>query len=447
MSSDEELSVRVYEVLDQVGYSQSMVQQRREAARERDVIMNGKREETTQLTAGSKGEGFAAPFESDTDRVFLYNYAVCRKPGNDSMSLPDTQYEFTMDGEHCHPGHFRQELIHKGTKENSNIQQALFVNDKSRTLISSELYRTSFIEDKTKETVSGPALTGSDENQSWDMVYALRCTSQQQLLSEWISRPRQHNWPTPDLVAEASKLEAQMVPVGCKSSEHKDIEWRVCFIPSEQRLTDSWDENQYKIYILLKLITKSQLKPISDEISSFLLKNIMLWYTEQNPTEMFQTKNLLQNVISCLRNLQEAIKVNQLPYYMIPGRNLLTGRISPEQQQQLITKLDELIQEGPCVVLRCPKVHAALEMSPAALAEKGSWRDEVEKLFLKTRNIWWTHWRPDMKKEEIDQIAQSDPQYMNVREGMCDLLWPQWREYQGDDRRDILNKKRAEALA
>ncbi|WAR14291.1 hypothetical protein MAR_004396 [Mya arenaria] len=425
--SDGELSVRVCEVLDQLGYSQSMVEHRREAWREANGIVNSTGQNPTILIAGSKAEGFTAPSESDTDRVFLDNYTMCRIPEDDSPTLSNTKCEFTMDKEHCHPGHFRLEQKEAGAYECLNIKQALFVHDNGRTFVSSEKYRTSYMQDKTKETISGPALTGCNEYYSWDFVYAFPCTSQQQLLAEWINRPRHHNWPTPDLIAEVPKLEAQMVPVGCKSSEHKDIEWRVCFIPSEQRLTNSWEENQYKIYILLKLIKKSQLKPISEEISSYVLKNIMLWYTEQNPRHIFQKEHLLQNVILCLKNLKEAINTNHLPYYMIPGRNLLTGKISLELKQQLIEKVKELIQEGPNVILRLPKVQAALKMSPAELAERGRWRDELEKLALERWNIWLTHWRPGMETEElpfpnkIDELAWQDPDYIRVDEKMNDM--------------------------
>ncbi|XP_052800202.1 uncharacterized protein LOC128231427 isoform X2 [Mya arenaria] len=448
-SSDEELSVHVCEVLDQLGYSQTMVKHRRESWREGAAKWNEKGQNPTVIIAGSKGEGLTPPNESDTDRMFQDNYTVCRIPEDDSLTLPDTHYEFTMDREHCHPGHFRLELKHTGTSENSNIQQALFVHEDGRTFISSEKYTISQIKDKTKETISGPALKEYNELYIWDHVHAFPCTSQQQLLSEWINRPRHHNWPTPDMIAEVSKLQAQMVPVGCKSSEHKDIEWRVCFIPGEQRLTDSWNENHFKIYILLKWINNSHLKPICDEISSYILKNIMLWYTEQNPAKIFTKKNLLQNVFSCLKNLQEAIQAsNHLPYYMIPARNLLSGRVSPEQQQQLIAKLEELIQEGPCTILRCPKVEAARQMSSVKLAEKGCWRDKLEKLGLQRWRIWETYWRPGMKQEEIGQLARGNPHYIRVEEKMNDMVWPQWRDNEGGEiRADKLNKKIKDALS
>ncbi|WAR01905.1 hypothetical protein MAR_008463, partial [Mya arenaria] len=73
-SSDEELSVHVCEVLDQLGYSQTMVKHRRESWREGAAKWNEKGQNPTVIIAGSKGEGLTPPNESDTDRMFQDNY-------------------------------------------------------------------------------------------------------------------------------------------------------------------------------------------------------------------------------------------------------------------------------------------------------------------------------------------------------------------------------------
>ncbi|WAR30507.1 hypothetical protein MAR_033049, partial [Mya arenaria] len=114
---------------------------------------------------------------------------------------------------------------------------------------------------------SGPALTLTHQSINTDTVIALPI--QQQMLSEWISRPRHHSWPSPELKQEISKLGAYLVPVGCKGSETKHMEWRVGFI-GEQKLTDSFTECQYKLYNVLKFLMKTELKPICDEMSSYI---------------------------------------------------------------------------------------------------------------------------------------------------------------------------------
>ncbi|XP_052788917.1 uncharacterized protein LOC128223670 isoform X1 [Mya arenaria] len=255
------------------------------------------------------------------------------------------------------------------------------------------------------------------------------------MLSEWTSRLRLHNWPSPELIQEISELPAYLVPVGCKNSKNKHMEWRVCFI-GEQKLTSSFTECQYKLYIIFKFLMKEELKSICDEMSSYIVKNIVFWFIESTQQELFSKENMIEHLLSCLQMLQQAIRDNHLPYYMIPGRNLLIERINQLQQQQLIAKLDALIQEGPRVILRCPKVLEALyNMSPTELTKKGHWRDKLEKLWLEWQNIVTN------KDEDGKQLLKKDPYFITVTERMYDTVWPLWRLYQKEGILDIVERK------
>ncbi|XP_052788906.1 uncharacterized protein LOC128223666 isoform X2 [Mya arenaria] len=216
-------SVHVCEVMDKLGYSEAMVRYRQEAYRKRDIRLKW-------VTTGSKGEGLSSPCESDTDVLLLKKNILCKLPGHASLQLPDIITVFIMDGEHCHPGHFWLELDHLG---NANITAPLFVHTNGKTYFSSQK-----LTERLKEivqsvpgptyTVSGPAVKHEFESERMDSVVALPI--QQAMLSEWISRPRHHSWPSPELIQEISKLQAYLVPVGCKGSETKHMEWRLCFL-------------------------------------------------------------------------------------------------------------------------------------------------------------------------------------------------------------------------
>ncbi|WAR30234.1 LOW QUALITY PROTEIN: hypothetical protein MAR_032776 [Mya arenaria] len=190
-----------------------------------------------------------------------------------------------------------------------------------------------------QSTISGPALTKHDGYSSSDIVFAFQCICQRQLLFEWIHRPRQHTWPSRELMQAIPKLPAYLVPapVGCKSSENKHMEWRVCFT-GEQKLIESFTESQYKLYILLKLINKHELKSICEDMSSYVMKNIVFWLVESKAQHFFTRENLFVELISSLHMLQQAIRDNHLFYYMIAGRNLLKGIIKPAEQRKLIEK-------------------------------------------------------------------------------------------------------------
>ncbi|XP_052807061.1 uncharacterized protein LOC128236220 [Mya arenaria] len=434
------MSVRVSEVLDQLGYSESMVRYRCEATERLDGILNRHRTDYFGITIGSKQEGYCCPFESDRDVMFIHKTVICRLQVAGSSPLPDTHTEFIMDNEYCNPGYYRLELKHKAEGEDSNITAAMVEHINGREYVSSEKYTYLFRKSFNLSTVSGPALTECNDYQSWDYVFALPCISQKQLLSEWINRPRYHNWPSPELIQEIPQLPAYLVPVGCKSSENKHMEWRVCFI-GELKLTDSFMESQYKLYILLKYINKHVLKPICKDMSSFIMKNVVFWYVESTSRESFSIHNLVVNIISCLKMLQQSIRENNLPYYMIRGRNLLRGRINLTQHHHLIAKLDELIQEGPIVIMRCPKVRLALQMPSAELIKQGRWRDKLEKLWVEMWNMWWAYCLPGIEVEEMFRQAGRSHSFINVWQEMNDLVWPQWRLYQGQDFPTIYRRK------
>ncbi|XP_052788909.1 uncharacterized protein LOC128223669 isoform X2 [Mya arenaria] len=272
-------SVRVCEVMDKIGYNEAMVRHRQENYKKSGII----------TITGSKGEGFSTPYESDTDCFCLMNEILCREHGYASLQRRDINAVFIMDGEHCHPGHFWLKLDHLGAEGRTVIKDALFVHTNGQKYLSSHTF-TEEGKNMTHGKVSGPALTLTHQSINTDTVIALPI--QQQMLSEWISRPRHHSWPSPELKQEISKLGAYLVPVGCKGSETKHMEWRVGFI-GEQKLTDSFTECQYKLYNVLKFLMKTELKPICDEMSSYIVKNIVFWFIELTQQELFSKENML----------------------------------------------------------------------------------------------------------------------------------------------------------
>lgn len=176
------------------------------------------------------------------------------------------------------------------------------------------------------------------------------CT--RELLTEWVKRNRKYEWPSPELVAAVTAEDAQLVATGSKLSSDRDVEWRVCFVPGEMRLTHSLNDTQCKLYVLLKRVNKTMLVPINAEMSSYIMKNVVFWMSESYPSNAFVPRNLLKLLSSALVILRHALTANHLAYYMIPQRNLLIGRASPQERERLISILADLIDAGPEVVFR-----------------------------------------------------------------------------------------------
>ena len=442
---DKELSCKVSCVMDHLGYGLDIAKHRRETYREIDRKVNSENQYWTRIKAGSKGEGLSCFYESDHDTLHVDHYTVCTLEG-DKRSFPETYTVFTMLNGELHPGHYELKRKQQGTMLDLEIAQAMVLDSESGdAYISSELYTKARRKDKLGEisfdeqvaSIAGPSVPGTDGKVTWDSVHAFRCVCQQQLLQEWINRPRHHNWPPPDLVEEIAQVEAQLVPVGCKGSENRGMEWRVCFIPSELKLSESWNEAQYKLYILLKMINKATLKPICEEMSSYILKNIVFWMAEAKSRESFTSETLLNNLTSSLEMLEQCIQKNELFYYMIRSRNLLTGRLGPKVREQLCDKLKELIREGPNVVLRCQKVNNAIQhLTPAELEEKGRLRDDLERMALLKETIWNLHDESEGQgrlRSSMVQATSEDNLYALVSHKMCDLVWSDWRLHVDDE--------------
>ncbi|XP_052786662.1 uncharacterized protein LOC128221974 [Mya arenaria] len=427
----EELSEYVSDILNCVGYSNNIINLRREFWREMDNKRRKESERDNRITTGSKGEGLSAPYESDTDRLYIYNYAICRL-AEDIENNTKHLAEIVMEQGICHAGYFKLKLktVLIDERPRHRFRKSI-VDINGVSYISSNHYTRELISD-AKSILSGPAATEGDEYLSWDYVNALRCTSQQSILLEWTSRDRPHGWPSQSVIQMIIDQEAQMVPVGFIGSGERDMEWRVSFVQGEQTLTDSLNEFQYQVYILLKHIKTVMLAPICDEMSSFVMKNVTFWYIENNSTDTFSKQNLLTNVCACLTLLKEAILQKRLPYYFIKERNLLQQRIKdPEKQQSLIRKLDEL-KKHPMQIFDCPKLQSALRFTRRKLAEKGRWRDDLEEMFLKSDNIWRKD-IPYRKEKEATRELMKDASLHSVNDEIRDMVWPNWREYEGKD--------------
>ena len=196
-------------------------------------------------------------------------------------------------------------------------------------------------------TISGPA-TRVFRNE-WigifnetDWVFSIPCICKR-INHAWVSRKRKFDWPSKELIAEISKLDGHVVPVGFKGSHTSGIEWRICYTLAEIKLVQSFNETQIKLHALLKIVGKRLLQTKCSDITSYILKNIILWMTEKMPTEKFQTKNLFGLLKVALKFLKQTIQKRCLPNYMIPERNLYDGILTENERINVLKVLDELI--------------------------------------------------------------------------------------------------------
>lgn len=386
-------------VLDNIGYGQRMVDFRRDAWQkyaDTENEMKYHAEKRHLILAGSKAEGIASFYESDTDHLFVLTEVVCAEEV-ESISDSACLSVFQTDINSTPPGYTKLKLERLHCGRNTNlIRDSLFRGANGHKYISSSFYMTAQQKEAEKSDrmfsgrighhvePTGPALPVTTGCLKADMVSGY-FYKHPKALQVWSNRRRQYHWPPADIIEDISKGHGQIVPIGCHGSDSQFQEWRICFIDSELKLLISLNCTQIKLYILLKLVAKTVLKDVSPNVTSYILKNVCFWMAELLPAEIFREDKLAPLLLFSLKFLHCCINLNCLPYYMIPERNLLAGKFKISEKRKLSSLISQLLSEGPCLIQRCPKIRDALYViygKPELLSAYSMRRNELEILKL-----------------------------------------------------------------
>ncbi|KAH3791856.1 uncharacterized protein LOC127837150 [Dreissena polymorpha] len=389
----EQLSAETCILMNVLGYGPHIRQARIDAFKAHDRHMTAlARGNSTWVTTGSKAEGLTNYRESDTDSMCVTNHVMCLEEGVDSSIVPGEKSIFRSCSRISYHGHCRLLLERYGTRIPTIINNALCDDGYGSGLLSSDLYVNQMLNVKymyNERTVgherAGPSAPFTSNGiDHADLVGALhfKCPS---ILTRWAARHR--NWPSSDVVQEVVSLGAFVSPVGVKGSDYEPVEWRMCFNTGENMLVNNLHDTQVKLYVLLKMVKNDVLKPCKKEVTSFIVKNIVLWIAENNPQSLFNERSLFHWLHEGLYALRVAIDTKELPYYMIPERNLMAAcALEHEQKLSLIATIDEMMKDGPRLILRLPKIRQAIIAHPEPLRWYSGRRIEVEMLRLIASN-------------------------------------------------------------
>ncbi|KAH3796124.1 hypothetical protein DPMN_149691 [Dreissena polymorpha] len=87
------------------------------------------------------------------------------------------------------------------------------------------------------------------------------------------------------------------------------------------------------------------------------MKTYVQWQAENNTQNEFNARSLFDCLYDGLSELTTAIVTKQLPYYMIPERNLMAASgLQAKQQSKWISDITDMMADGPWAILRLPKI-------------------------------------------------------------------------------------------
>ena len=464
MNSDERFSIHVSKTLDCIGYKRDMVADRVRWYAEFSKITSLFPAFFWIIFAGSKGEGLSAPDQSDIDGMVVFNDILCSgNPGpRDTLTYPTV---FQMDCHNSPPGYTKLKLI----KPTVNDQFGCFwwIVCEGGGYISSQMFKyiaqsmswnfnqhmegVLSMENASMHT-NGPALTHSHMirgiKHDCDSVYCVPC-KHFYLIDAWKNRCREYNWPPLEMVLNAQNIDTGgVVPVGPKGSDAQHLEWRICFTKMEMKLIHSFNDTQIKLYVLVKKVSKEILKPVCDDITSYVMKNVVFWMSELVPVEQFREVLLIERLMQALCYLKHCVKMNYLPNYMIPERNLLARKLTYPQRLELGNMLDELTELGGAVLLKIGQLKYIMILMykvPDLMLSYGSKRNMVEQTYNELRTTtnrlcFSSIVNGDIKNsDQLIEYAANSHDVIASRKKLHDLVIPEWRSMkeQGIDENTI----------
>ncbi|CAC5369742.1 unnamed protein product [Mytilus coruscus] len=306
------------------------------------------------VTSGRKSEGLDLP-GSDLDITYINQVDTVY---NTKSTIPsDLQYGLFLDFENTPPGYVHIELHQKkrhGIQPNhvysgnhiilSNehykqlIQEMNMPNAKNK---SSLLENFSDIHGPCSSTICG----------SYDFLSTYKCHSWPTVVAEWITRPRNYEWPPTELIEDIVRDNILLAPIGSKSNNKKEnpFEWRMSFSIAEKMLVHSFNHTQILCYALLKYTLKEVLvvhQKIKDTMCSYFMKTVLFWMIEESQISEWQPCKLFECFQACIKRLVFFIQYNILPNYFIPQNNLIEGKIDVPKKKLLISLLRNFFTSG-----------------------------------------------------------------------------------------------------
>ena len=252
---------------------------------------------------------------------------------------------------------------------------------------------------------------------SMDFTFLFRLDWMPKITREWAKRPR--SWPPTNALEDVLKKGYVISKSSSKEKHNLDTtEFRYSFAHIERRIVALQSPTQRLVYLIFKSLLYRWIIPVDRNVtSSYIAKSTMLWTCQECPPtdELWENDNL--SIINAVKflfgQLLEYFKSDNLPYYFVPGINIIENYGSTTKSrikikiQNILTNFQSAIPNNLReVVAFLIKIHAT-KTKPLNYINLSS---NFEAIIL-----WLTAKRPSIMIELSKHVNQFDDFLKNPR--------------------------------
>ncbi|XP_060599729.1 uncharacterized protein LOC132753293 [Ruditapes philippinarum] len=354
------LSMRVSEVLADIGVDERIVLKRRRTWLLRESMANVNNQlwnDNSYIVYyfGSQSEGTTTMgMRSDTDELYCINIFPVIQDWSEWIH-GEPNYLMIQDNS-VSPGYCLLQLLRPDAPlpADRESNQYFFRDRTGKVLLKQFIFPDEYFH---KFSLHGPARVeqGSHGYCDRDIVIALHCKTWPQQARQWLDQQGEGQWPSAEMKQYCSRTGCFVVPVGCRGSEHEQLEWRISTSLAERCLMLNLNITQIRCYVLMKMVIKSFIDPqFEDVISSYMCKTVLFHCIANSHFNIWRENNLLSCLLLCLYNLHYSIINENCPHFIIPKNNLMRGKITSVEKTNILDILNNIINSAG-VALLCIK--------------------------------------------------------------------------------------------
>ncbi|XP_045215841.2 uncharacterized protein LOC123566074 [Mercenaria mercenaria] len=342
----ESVSVKLSEVLSDIGVDEKTVLKRRRAAllieSMEKIISEQLDDQVVLYNVGSQSEGTTTVgLKSDGDQIACTDFYNVIQDRNDKKQ---GVHNFLMiQDDTVSPGYCL--LLRNDTLLPAEARNKYFFN---KFLLKNEFLSKAGATVLQRGIRHGPANTiqGKPGMCDKDHVFAFHSKSWPLQARQWLNCQGVGQWPSAEMRRYCGSTGFFLVGVGSKGSKHEEFEWRISTSLAERHLMFSLNITQIQCYVLMKIILKTFIKPyFEDTISSYMCKTVMFHCIANTHSNIWRENNILGCLSLCLFVLHNYILNENCPHFFIPENNLMKGKISHTDKPYILQKLCHVVTD------------------------------------------------------------------------------------------------------